>query len=50
MTTSKQFEKAYIIFSMMKKMKVTTKEGKEQLFTIEFYMPSFEPQNKSVHK
>jgi hypothetical protein len=35
---------------MMKKMKLTTKKGKGNLFTIECYMPSFEPQNESVHK
>jgi hypothetical protein len=29
---------------------LTTKEGKGNLFTIECYMPSFEPQNKSVRK
>jgi hypothetical protein len=31
-------------------MKLTTKEGKGKLFTIECYMPFFEPQNQSVHK
>jgi hypothetical protein len=49
MTTSKQFEQAYIIFSMMKIIILTTKKGKGKLFTIECYMPSFEPPNKSVH-
>jgi hypothetical protein len=50
MTTSKQFEQAYITLSMMKKMKLTTKKGKGNLFTIECYMPSFEPQNETVCK
>jgi hypothetical protein len=50
MTTSKQFEQAYIIFSMMIKTKLTTKKGKGKLFTIECYMPSSEPQNESVCK
>jgi hypothetical protein len=50
MTTSKQFEQAYIMFSMMKQMKLTMMEGKGKLFTIECYMPSFEPQNLSVRK
>jgi hypothetical protein len=50
MTTSKQFEQAYIILSTMTKIKLTTKEGKGKLFTIECYMPSFEPQNESVCK
>jgi hypothetical protein len=50
MTTSKQFEQAYIIFSTMKKIKLTTKKGKGKLFTIECYMPSFEPQNELVCK
>ncbi len=50
MTTSKQFEQAYIFFSMMKKIKLTTNKGKGNLFTIEYYMPSFEPQNQSVRK
>jgi hypothetical protein len=35
MTTSKQFEQAYIMFSMMKKIKVTMMEGRGKLFTIE---------------
>jgi hypothetical protein len=42
-TTSKQFEQAYIIFLTMTNIKLTTKKGKEILFTIECYMPSFEP-------
>jgi hypothetical protein len=32
------------------KIKLATKKGKENLFTIECYMPSFEPQNQSVRK
>ena len=50
MITSKHFEQAYITLSMMKKMKLTTKKGKGNLFTIECYMPSFEPQNETVCK
>jgi hypothetical protein len=50
MTTSKQVEQAYIIFSTMTKIKLTTKKGKGNLFTIECYMPSFEHQNESVCK
>jgi hypothetical protein len=50
MTTSKQFEQAYIILSMMIKIKLTTKKGKGKLFNIGCYMPSFEPQNESVCK
>jgi hypothetical protein len=50
MTTSKQFDQAYIMFSTMKKMKLTMMEGNGKLFTIECYMPSFEPPNKSVCK
>jgi hypothetical protein len=50
MTTSKQVEQAYIILSMMTKIKLTTKKGKGNLFTIECYMPSFKPQNQSVCK
>ncbi len=34
----------------MIKIKLTTKKGKGKLFTIECYMPSFEPQNESVCK
>jgi hypothetical protein len=45
MTTSKHFEHAYTTLSTMTKMKSTTKKGKGNLFTIECYMPSFEPQN-----
>jgi hypothetical protein len=50
MTRSKHFEHAYIILSTMTKIKLTTKKGKGNLFTIECYMPSFEPQNQSVCK
>jgi hypothetical protein len=50
MTTSKHFEHAYIILSTMTKIKLTTKKGKGNLFTIECYMPSFEPQNEPVCK
>ncbi len=35
---------------MMTKIKLTTKKGKGVFFTIECYMPSFEPQNETVHK
>jgi hypothetical protein len=35
---------------MMTKIKLTTKKGKGNCFTIECYMPSFEPQNQSVCK
>jgi hypothetical protein len=50
MTRSKHFEHAYLILSMMTKIKLTTKKGKGNLFTIECYMPFFEPQNQSVCK
>ncbi len=50
MTTSKHFEHAYITLSTMTKIKLTTKKGKGNLFTIECYMPSFEPQNEMVCK
>jgi hypothetical protein len=35
---------------MMTKIKLTTKKDKGNLFTIECYMPSFEPQNETVFK
>jgi hypothetical protein len=50
MTTSKHFEHAYITLSTMTKIKLTIKKGKGNLFTIECYMPSFEPQNETVCK
>ncbi len=50
MTTSKQSEHAYITLSTMTKIKLTTKKGKGNSFTIECYMPSFEPQNETVCK
>ncbi len=50
MTRSRHFEHAYIILSMMTKIKLTTKKGKGNLFTIECYMPSFESQNETVRK
>ena len=34
----------------MTKIKLTRKKGKGNLFTIEWYMPSFEPQNETVCK
>ena len=50
MTTATHFEHAYIILSTMIKIKLTTKKGKGNLFTIECHMPSFEPQNETVCK
>jgi hypothetical protein len=50
MTRSKHFEHAYILLSTMTKIKLTTKKGKRNLFTIKCYMPSFEPQNETVCK
>jgi hypothetical protein len=50
MTRSKHFEHAYIILSTMTKIKLTTKKGKGNLFTIECCMPSFEPHNETVCK
>jgi hypothetical protein len=47
MTTSKHFEHAYIILSMMTKIKLTSKKGKGNLFIIECYI---EVQNETVHK
>ncbi len=35
MTTSKHFEQAYITLSTMTNIKLTTKKGKRNLFTIE---------------
>jgi hypothetical protein len=46
----KPFEHAYIILSTMTKIKLTTKKGEGNLFTIECYMPSFEPQNETAYK
>jgi hypothetical protein len=50
MTRSKHFEHAHIRLSMMTKIKLRTTKGKGKLFTIECYMPSFEPQNETVCK
>ncbi len=50
MTTSKHLEHAYIILSTMTTIKLTTKKDKRNLFTIECYMSSFEPQNQLVRK
>ncbi len=50
MTRSKHFEHAYIILSTMTKIKLITKKGKGNLFTIKCYMPSFELQNETVCK
>ncbi len=49
-TRSKHFEHAYIILSTMTKIKLTAIKGNGNLFTIECYMPSFEPLNQSVCK
>jgi hypothetical protein len=43
MTRSKHFEHAYILLSTMTKLELTTKKGNGNIFTIECYMPSFEP-------
>jgi hypothetical protein len=50
MDKSKHFEQAYITLSTITKIKLTTKKGKGNLFTIECYMPFFEPQNETVCK
>ncbi len=50
MTTSTHFEHAFIILSTITKIKLTTKRSKGNLFIIEYYMPSFEPQNEIVCK
>jgi hypothetical protein len=50
MTTSTQFEHAYITLSTMTKTKLTTKKWKGNSFAIECYMPSFKPQNETVCK
>ncbi len=50
MTTSKHFEHAYITLSAMTKIKLKTKKGNGNLFTIECYMPSCEPQIETVCK
>ena len=49
MTISKHYEHEYILLSTMTKIKLTKKKDKGHLFTIECYMPYFEPQNKTVH-
>ncbi len=49
MTISKHYEHAYTLLLTMTKIKLTTNKDKGHLFTIEYYMPSFEPQNKTVH-
>ncbi len=48
MTTSKHYKHEYILLSTMTKIKLTTNKDKGKLFTIECYMPSFEPLNKIV--
>jgi hypothetical protein len=48
MTISKHYEHEYILLSTMTKIKSTTNKDKGHLFTIECYMPTFEPQNKTV--
>jgi hypothetical protein len=49
MTISKHYEHGYILLSTMTKIKLTSQKDKGKLFTIECYMPSFEPLNKIVH-
>jgi hypothetical protein len=50
MTTSNHFQHAYIILSTMTYIELTTKKAKGNLFTLECYMPCFEPQNETVCK
>jgi hypothetical protein len=50
MATSKHFEHAYITLSTMTKIKWTIKKETRNLFTIECYMSSFEPQNETLRK
>ncbi len=46
--SSHDYEHAYIFLLTMTKIKSTGNKYKGHLFTIECYMPSFEPQNKTV--
>ncbi len=48
MTMSKHYEHEYILLSTMTNIKMATNKDKGHLFTIECYMPSFKPQNKTV--
>ncbi len=48
MTISKHYEHAYILLSTMTKNQIDNKERQRTFFTIECYMPSFEPQNITV--
>ncbi len=45
---SKHYEHEYILLSTMTKIKLTPNKDKGHLFTIECYMPSFEPQIKQT--
>jgi hypothetical protein len=50
MTTSHQFKEVHIMSSTMKRIKLTMTQLNERLFTIECYMPTYEPQKASVCK
>ncbi len=50
MTTTHQFEWLHIMLSMIKRIKLTLAKWNEKLFTIECFMPTYEPQNTSVCK
>jgi hypothetical protein len=43
MTTLHQLEEAWIMVAMAKKIKKTFAKSQEWCFTIECYMPSYEP-------
>jgi hypothetical protein len=48
MMTLHQLEEAYFMFAMAKKIKKTLAKSQQWCFTIECFMPSYEPQNTSV--
>jgi hypothetical protein len=47
MTTSHQFEEAHFMLSMMKQIKFTLSQLNGRLFTIESFMPIYEPPKTS---
>jgi hypothetical protein len=50
MTTLHSFEEANILYSTMKRIKVTTNEKNEKIFSIECFMADYDEKNEAIRK
>jgi hypothetical protein len=50
MTTLHSFEEANILYSSMKRIKVTTNEKNERMFLIKCFMSAYDEKNEAIRK